>query len=142
MSIVFQPVSTCLYALVGIVSLVMAAKSLRADAFLSFHEAAAGQPWDSIGNGLQAVIITLLGLTGLGFLVAGLGLLVAAVANNLRGGLGVTLALSSLSLLFCVGLGVLNHRLQMRTNAPTPWRGSLYAAAAVAVALVLSIARW
>ena len=141
MSTVFQLVSTCLYVFVAIISLVMALKSLRADAFLSFHEAAAGQPWDTIGNGLRAVIITLLRLTGLGFLVAGLGLLVAAVANNIHGGLGVTLAPAALSLLFCLGLTVFNRRLQTRTGAPTPWRGSLYAAAAVAVALVLSIAR-
>jgi hypothetical protein len=140
-STALQIVSTCLYVFVGIVSLVMAAETLRAGTFLSFHEAAAGQPWDSIGAGLQAVIVTLLRLSGMGFLVAGLGLLAAAVANNVRGGLGITLSLSSLSLLFCLGLTVINRRLQGRTGAPTPWRGSLYAAIAVAIGLVLSIAR-
>jgi hypothetical protein len=141
MSTVLQLVSTCLYVLVAIVSLVMAEKSLRASAFLSFQEAAAGQSWDTVGTGLQAVIITLLRLSGLGFLIVGLGLLIAAVANNVHGGLGVTLALASLSLLFCLGLAVFNRRLQAQTGGPTPWRGSLYAAIAVAIALVLSIAR-
>jgi hypothetical protein len=141
MSTVLQLVPTCLYTLVGILSLVMATETLRAGKFLSFHEAAAGQPWDTVGTRLQAVIITLLRLSGLGFLIVGLGLLLAAVANNVRGGLGVTLALASLSLVFCLGLAVFNRRLQTQTSAPTPWRGSLFAAIAVAVALVLSIAR-
>jgi hypothetical protein len=74
-------------------------------------------------------------------LLAGLGLLAAAVANNVHGGLAVTLALASLSLLFCLGLAAFNRRLQSRTGSPTPWRGSLYAAIAVAIALGLSIAR-
>ena len=54
MSTVFQLVSTCLYVFVGIISLVMARKSLRADAFLSFHEAAAGL-LDELGIGARWV---------------------------------------------------------------------------------------
>lgn len=50
----------------------MAQKSLRALEFLPFHEAAAGEPWNVIGDGLQAVIVALLRLSGLGFLIVGL----------------------------------------------------------------------
>ena len=141
MSTVYQIVSTGLYGLVGIVSLVMAYESLRAPEFLSFHRAAAGEPWNAIADDLQAVIITLLRLSGLGFFVVGLQLLVVAVAGSLSPDPVVSLVLPSLSLLFCAGLCVINYRLHRQTSTRTPWKGSLYAAVAVAVALVLSIAQ-
>jgi hypothetical protein len=141
LSALLQTVATCLYAIVGIISLVMALKSLHAREFLPFHEAAAAQPWGELGAGLQAVILSLLRLSGLGFLIVALQLGVVAVAGNFRQGLVVTLALSLLSLLFCAGLFAVNFRLHRRTGAQTPWRGSLYAAIAIAVGLVVSILR-
>ena len=126
MSTVLHIVSTCLYALVGIISLVMALESLSARGFLNFHTAAAGEPWTALGDGLQAVIVSLLRLSGMGFLIVGLQLVVVSIAVNLHPGLVVA-----------VGLGVINYRLHVRTGAQTPWKGSLYAAVAVAVALAL-----
>ena len=117
----------------------MAQKSLRARKFLPFHEAAAGEPWDAIDNGIQAVIMTLLRLSGLRFLIVGLQLLVVSVVSNWDQDLVVTLALPLLSLLFCVGLCVINYQLHSRTSAQTPWKGSLYVAIVIAVALALSI---
>lgn len=137
MSTVLHIVSTCLYALVGIISLVMALESLSARGFLNFHTAAAGEPWTALGDGLQAVIVSLLRLSGMGFLIVGLQLVVVSIAVNLHPGLVVAVALPCLALLFCVGLGVINYRLHVRTGAQTPWKGSLYAAVAVAVALAL-----
>ena len=94
--------TTGLYALVAVIALVMALESLRARKFLRFHEAAAAQPWDELGPGVQAVI---------------------------------------LSLLFCAGLCAVNFQLHRRTGAATPWRGSLYAAIAIAAGLLISIIR-
>jgi hypothetical protein len=136
-----QIVATCLYAFVAVVALVMALKSLRAREFLPFHEAAAAQPWGELGVGLQAVILSLLRLSGLGFLIVALQLVVVAVAGNFDQGLVMTLALPLLSLLFCAGLCAINLRLHRRTGAQTPWRGSLYAAIAIAAGLVVSILR-
>jgi hypothetical protein len=134
-----QVVATCLYAFVGIISLVMALKSLRATKFLPFHEAAAAQPWSELGTGLQAVILSLLRLSGMGFLIVAVQLGVAAVAVNFRPSLVVTWVLPLISLVFCVGLYGVNLRLHRRTGARTPWRGSLYAAIAIAAGLVVSI---
>ena len=140
MSAAFEVVATGLYALVGVISLVMALESLRARRFLNFHEAAAGGPWSAIDDGVQAVILALLRLSGLGFLVVGLQLLVVAVAGNLHAGIVVTVGLPCLSLLFCGGLCAINYQLHRRTGAQTPWKGSLYAVIALAVALILSLA--
>jgi hypothetical protein len=141
MSSAFLLVSTCLYVLVGVTSLVMALKSLRAPEFLPFHAAAARQRWETIGGRLQAVVVALLRVSGLGFLIVGLQLIVVSVAINMRPDPAVTFVLPSLPLLFCVGLCVVNYQLCSRTGARTPWRGSLYAAVATAVALGLSLAR-
>jgi len=127
--------------LVAIISLVMALKSLRAREFLSFQQAAAGQPWGELGAGLRAVVLSLLRLSGLGFLLVALQLGVVAVAGNFGQGLVVTLALPLLAVVFCAGLCAINFRLHKRTGAETPWRGSLYAAIAVTVGLVVSLVR-
>ena len=134
-------IATGLYALVAVIALVMALESLRARKFLRFHEAAAAQPWDELGPGVQAVILSLLRLTGLGFLLVALQLAIAAVAGDFHPSLVVTLALPLLSLLFCAGLCAVNFQLHRRTGAATPWRGSLYAAIAIAAGLVVSIVR-
>jgi hypothetical protein len=134
-----QILATCLYGFVAIIAVVMALKSLRAREYLPFQGAAAAQPWSEVGAGLQAVILSLLRLSGLGFLIVALQLMVVAVAGNFDPGLVVTLALPLLSLLFCAGLCVVNLRLHRQTGAQTPWRGSLYAAIAIAAGLVLSI---
>ena len=139
MSTLLQVVATCLYGLVAVIALVMALESIRAGRFLRFHEAAAAQPWDALGAGVQAVILSLLRLSGLGFLIVALQLAIVAVAGNFDPGLVVTLALPLLSLLFCAGLCAINLRLHRRTGAGTPWRGSLYATIAVAVGLVASL---
>jgi hypothetical protein len=136
-----QIVATCLYAFVGMISLVMALKSLRAHEFLPFHEAAAAQPWGELADGLQAVILSLLRLSGLGFLIVALQLAVVAVAGHFRPGLVVMLTLPLLSVLFCGGLCAANLQLHKRTGARTPWKGSLYAAMAIAIGLVVSMAR-
>lgn len=141
LSALLQAVATCLYAIVGIIALVMALKSLRAREFLPFHEAAAAQSWSELGAGLQAVILSLLRLSGLGFLIVAVQLGVVAIAGNFHGGLVVTWALPILSLLFCAGLCAVNLRLHRRTGAQTPWRGSLYAAMAIAVGLIVSSLR-
>jgi len=136
-----QLIATCLYGFVAVIALVMALESLRARRFLHFHEAAAAQSWDELGAGVQAVILSLLRLTGLGFLLVALQLAIVAVAGNFHPGPIVTLALPLLSLLFCAGLCAVNLQLHRRTGAATPWRGSLYAAIAIAAGLVVSIIR-
>jgi hypothetical protein len=141
MNTALHVVGTCLYAAVAVISVVMALKALVARQFLPFQEVAAGQAWDDIGAGTQAVVTSLLRLSGLGFLVVGVQLGVVAAADVLHRDLVVAIALPLLSLGFCVGLCLVNLRLHRETGAKTPWKGSLYAAIAVAIGLALSIMR-
>jgi hypothetical protein len=141
MNTALHVVGACLYACVAVISVVMALKALGAREFLPFQAVAAGKAWDEIGAGTQAVVTSLLRLSGLGFLVVGAQLGVVAVAGILHCDLVVTVALPLLSLGFCLGLCLVNLRLHRETGAKTPWRGSLYAAIAVAIGLALSVMR-
>jgi hypothetical protein len=128
-----------LYLAVGVVSLLMAWKSIVAHRFLPFHEAAAGKEWEDIDQRLQAVFIALLRISGFGFLVVGLMLLLIPLIALHSQDLFVRLALPMLSILYSVGLGLANYRLHLTTGARTPWRGSLYAAAVIALAAAVSL---
>ena len=138
-STIIQTVSTCLFMLVGIISLGMAFKSIFSDKFLPFHAATTSQAWEAIDQGLQAVIITLLRVSGLGFLVVGLQLTIGPVVNYFSPSPILKFASPALSLLFCVGLLVFNYQLHIRANVRTPWKGSLYSVIAIALGIVLSV---
>ena len=129
-----------LYFVVGLISLVMAQKSLLSKKLLPFHEAAAGKSWDAIDKPLQGVIIALLRVGGLGFLVVGLLLLIFPIVNIQNHGRFTMFAVPVIALLYCCGLFWANYRLYKQTGASTPWKGALAAAAIVCAAIVISIA--
>jgi hypothetical protein len=91
---------------------------------------------------MKAVLSALTRLNGLGFALAGLmlcGLPVLAVTgvSSL-----VSLWIGLLALMYCGGLAAVNHRLESSAGSPTPWKGSVYAAVLVAVALALTAIPW
>ncbi len=134
-----QLLSVCLFASVGLISLNMAAKSLRSRSFLSFHAAAYGNSWDSVDGRLQAVILALLRTVGLGFLVVGLLLLLVPIIDCFVPLSFFAVLSPILSLLFCFGLGVVNHRLHQQTGAKTPWKESFFASAMIMAGIILSM---
>jgi len=128
--------SAVLFGLVGVVALTMAWRGLTARSLLPFHQAAAGRPWAELSTGEQSVATALTRSLGLGFLTAGLALLVACVTAMAHQGVA-TYSLAAIALVFCSGLAVINRRLQRDTSIGTPWKGSLYAAVAIIVAVGL-----
>lgn len=133
---VLRVASAVLFGFVGVVALTMARRGLTAKSLLPFHQAAAGRPWSELSPGEQSVATALTRSLGLGFLAAGLALLVAGV-TALTGQDIAAYALAAMALVFCSGLAVINRRLQLATSAGTPWKQSLYAVAAITVALAL-----
>jgi hypothetical protein len=128
--------SAVLFGLVGVVALMMARRGLTATSLLPFHQAAAGRPWAELSTGQQFVATALTRSLGLGFLTAGLALLVACVTAVAHQDVA-TYSLAAIALVFCGGLAVINRRLQLATDAGTPWKQSLYAVAAIIVAAAL-----
>ena len=77
-----EVITIVLYGFVGAVSLKMAFKNLFSKKYLLFHEKAAGRSWEEIDKPLQVVIMALMRISGLGFLMTGLLLLIFPVVNH------------------------------------------------------------
>jgi len=128
-----------LYFIVGVISAVMAFKNFSSRKFLPFQEEAANKPWAEIDHSLQLVILALLRLAGLGFLIIAILLLAFPIINYLIPNTFYTFAIPVLALLFCTGLFIVNYSMYKKTNANTPWRGSVYAMIAIIVGMTLSL---
>lgn len=134
--VVLRVASAIILVLVGFVAWKMARNGLSATRLLPFHQAGTGRTWDEATPGEQSVALALTRALGLGFLVAGLALVTAAGTALLQSDVA-TYALAATGLVFCAGLTVINRRLTRSTGVGTPWKGSLYAALAIVVALAL-----
>jgi hypothetical protein len=139
MHTVFQIIASFLFFCIGIISLVMAYKNLFSRQYLPFHARASGLAWESLEKRLQAVIIVLMRITGLGFLITGLQLILSAIAYYFAPSPILLFAPPVAATVFCIGLSVSNYQLQKRTDVRTPWKGSLYSAITLAVGIVISV---
>jgi hypothetical protein len=134
--LVLRIVSAVVLTLVGLIALSMAWKGLSARRLLPFHQAASGRSWEELSPGERSVGLALSRALGLGFLTAGLALLTAAITAVTQSGVA-TYALAAVGFVFCAGLTVINRRLQQATSVGTPWKGSLYAAVGIVLAMAL-----
>jgi 4-amino-4-deoxy-L-arabinose transferase-like glycosyltransferase len=139
MHIAFKIIPLVLYLFIGIVALLMAYKSFFSSRFLPFHEQAAGKSWESIDQGVQIVIRTLMKVSGLGFLTVALFLIIFSIVSFFSQYSLVQCLLPGIALLFCLGLFVVNHQLAVQTKAKTPWKGSLTAAVFIGIGIILSL---
>jgi hypothetical protein len=133
---VFQVIAVILYALIGLVALVMAYKTFTSAGLLPFHEQAAGRRWEDVDAGLRSVVTALMRLTGLAFAIIGSQLIALPLLGLMtHDSLAVSVAASA-GLVFCLGLFMVNYLLNKATGVDTPWRGSLYGTLAILVATV------
>jgi hypothetical protein len=131
-------IPVCLYMIVGVISLTMAYKNIFANRIIPFQEQAAGKSWNDIEKGVQFVIIALMKVSGLGFFVVALLLMIFPVVNYFDNNSFVRYAIPVISLLYCFGLFLFNYHLYIQTKVNTPWKRSLYAAIIISVGLILS----
>ena len=128
-----------IYGFVGVISLIMATKSLFAKKYLVFHEKAAAIEWTEIDKRLQYVILALLRISGLGFLVTALILLVFPIVNYFVQDEFVRYSIPVLAFIFCSGLFIINYSLYKQSKSITPWKGSLFAMIAIIAGIILSV---
>jgi hypothetical protein len=129
---------SCCYVTTGMISLLMAYKSLFTPHFLPFHEQAAGTSWDTLDKGVQSVILALMKFSGLGFLTVALLLLITPILQFLRCNPVLLYLLPGISFLFCFGLFFINYSLAVKRHAKTPWRGSLAAMLVIGIGILIS----
>ena len=128
-----------LYMIIGVISMVMAFKNLFSTRYLPFHEKAANKQWDEIDTSLKLVILSLLRLSGLGFLIISILLLVFPIINYFVPNIFYKYSIPIIALIYCTGLFIINYLLFRRTKEDTPWKGSLYAAMILIVGIIISI---
>ena len=129
----------CFYILIGIVSLIMAYKNIFSKKFISFHQQTAGKSLNDLDEGLQMVIISLMRVSGLGFLIVALLLIVFPVINYFGNNLLIRFSIPALSFVFCFGLFIVNFQLYKRTKVKTPWKGALASSSIIAANLLISL---
>ena len=128
-----------LYMIVGVISMIMAVKNLFSTKFLLFHEKAANKQWDEIDTPLKLVILTLLRLSGMGFLVISILLLATPIINYFIPNKFYKYSIPIIALIYCTGLFVINYILYKKTKSDTPWKGSLYAIVIIIIGIIISI---
>ena len=123
----------------GLICLLMAFKSMFSDRYLPFHEEAAGRSWETIDQNLRLVILTILKVSGLGFLVVGLLLTVFPIISHVTGDVFSASAVPAVAAVYSLGLFVFNYQLHKKTNAATPWKASLVITILILISLALLI---
>jgi len=136
---IFSLISIVLYFIVGVISLYMALKSFFSKKFLPFQEEAASIPWKKISKPLQSVILTSIKVSGLGFLLVAILLMVFPGVNYFIRDRFVEYSVPMLSFLFCFGLFLFNYYLHKNTKADTPWKNSLFAMGIIVAGFAISL---
>jgi len=136
---ILQLISACLFLAVAVISFIMALKGLSVRQFLPFHANSAGVQWDSLDRRLQAVIVSMVRINGYAFLIVSIQLIIGLIGNFFWANRLLQSVSASMAFVFCLGLFLSNYRLHLQTNAKTPWKGSLFAALALAIGLILSM---
>ncbi|MEI6822430.1 MAG: hypothetical protein WCL51_10865 [Bacteroidota bacterium] len=138
MKTIYNFISTGFYTFVGVISLVMAYKSIFLNKLLPFHAKAAGNNLDSYDKPLQYVILALMKVSGLGFLIIGLLLIIFPILYNNSNDCFLRYAIPIISLIYCLGLFLINFYLSKQTKSKTPWQGSLIAMFIIILAIILA----
>ena len=134
----FGIMSLALYFAVGIICLAMAVKSISSKRYLPFHEEAAGKSWEELNSPLQSVIITILKISGLGFLTVGILLIFFPIVNYFHADPFIKYFIPVISLIYCFGLFLFNFDLFKKTRVKTPWAGSLITMFIILLSMMIS----
>jgi hypothetical protein len=132
-------ISLALYLIVGIVSMLMAYKNIFSPKFLPFNEQASGKSWEEVDKNLQYVILALMKVAGLGFLMAGILLIVCPVYMYLNPETFLRYLVPLVAIPYCLGLFIFSFGLFKKTQAETPWKNSLLALVIIIISAILSI---
>jgi hypothetical protein len=139
---IIEILTIVIYGIVGFISLIMAFKNLFAKRYLVFQEKAAAIEWNQVDVRLQYVILALMRISGLGFLVVALLMLVFPIVNYFFQDEFVRYSVPFLAFIFCSGLFLINYSLFRFTKSKTPWKGSLFAIIAIISGLILSVIQY
>jgi hypothetical protein len=131
-------IPSIIYFIIGVISMIMAVKSLSSRQFLPFHQKAYGKKWEDVDRNLQHVILALLKISGLGFLVVSILLLSYPIVCYLTPDPYIKYMIPATALIFCTGLFLINFDLYKKTEAETPWKNSLFVMIVMIISMLIS----
>jgi len=117
----------------------MAVKCLLSKKILSFHENAVGILWQNFDPKLQFLYIALLRITGLGFLITAMLLLIVPVANYFIHDKFIKYTIPVIALIFSMGICIVNYNLHKQTQANTPWIGAIFVMSLITLGLLVTL---
>jgi len=135
---IFNIIPILLFLIVGFISLKMAFKCLFSKKILPFHEKASGKLWNEFEDPVKILILALMRLTGIGFLVTSVLLIVFPIYNYFIPNIFYKYSIPVIALIFCTGLFLINYILYKKTKAETPWKGSLIAIIVIIAGMIIS----
>jgi len=121
-----------------LICLIFGVRYLFCDTFMPYHEEAIGMKWAELSMGLQVFINSSVKMTAGGFFVVGTTVIVLLVIPFRKGERWAKWFIPGLSLLYlCFALYV-PINIALKTQASTPWPGSVAAMVIMIIAFFLS----
>jgi hypothetical protein len=128
-----------LYIFAGGISLNMALKNLLSNKFLPFHEKAVGKQLNELDTQLQFVILALMKVSGLGFLLLSILLMVFPLYNYFSPNTVIKYSIPSIAIIYCMGLFIINYSLYKNAKTETPWKKTLFVICILIIGMCISL---
>lgn len=130
-------IAALFYAINALVSLALGALYLSRDRFMPYHEAALGQPWESVEPALQTLLLALMDVAGAGWIALGVAVLMLTVYPFRRGETWSRVLIPALFLLFYVPTLLATLAVLAQTAGAPPWYGNAVACTVAVIGLLL-----
>ncbi len=129
-----------LFFIVGIITLLIGLRFLLTKKFFSYHIEATWLEWNKIENPLQIVILAIMKMAGFGILCLSIFIIALSILRfNNQVNTFLEYFVPIISLLFWSGSFGVTFSVYKKTNANTPWKGSLFSMSLIIIAVVTSI---
>ena len=136
---VFHIISYALGLSVALMTLSVGIRFLTAKEYFSYHKTIVGKEWDEIDESIRMVLLAVFKMTASGIIVISFVLFYSegkGIFIN-ENTLIDKIILPSLCLLFWVGSFLTTFIIHRKTNANTPWKGSMLCLILLFISIVL-----
>lgn len=132
-----KTICSVIFMWVGIITLCVGMKFLKAKVFFPYHKEASGMEWKDVNEKLQVVILAIMRMAGFGILCLSIMMIfyVLFIFNN--NNIFIKYSVPIISLLFWCGSFGTTFKVHKKTNANTPWKGSLFCVVSLLICILL-----
>ena len=136
---VIRIVNSALYIIVGLITFGIGLKFLLSKNFFSYHREATGLEWNNIDKSLQMIILAIMKMAGIGIICLSVLIITYPFVLMNSDNFFDKYLVSIISLIFWIGSFSITFNVHKKTNANTPWKGSLFSIILIVIAILLSV---